>query len=249
MIFLFLSFFLSLMALAGPWPTCVRVRPNRSSKVVYKGQAQDIDSYSAFFDNHRRAKTDMDDFLKEKGIDTVYCVGLFGCVCVHVRVCARARVRVCVCGLFDVCVWFLWMCVFCSMIVCAVFCVCVCAVFCVWVCVGCVRACVFLFFSCLFWCPKRKRVNFPLQDWPTTIACSSLPATLQTWVTELFWWRFVCHGFGCPRTKCSSSFVLVFVLSQDGTRGISAEGVEQARKKLVELGVQIVQSADVLSHK
>ena len=41
-----------------------------------KGVHQDIDSYSAFFDNGRRFQTELHDVLSSKGVTEVYCVGV-----------------------------------------------------------------------------------------------------------------------------------------------------------------------------
>lgn len=44
--------------------------------IFQKGMNPDVDSYSGFFDNARRGDTGLGDFLKEKGIKTVYISGL-----------------------------------------------------------------------------------------------------------------------------------------------------------------------------
>lgn len=46
------------------------------SAIFQKGMNPDVDSYSGFFDNARRGDTGLGDFLKEKGIKTVYISGL-----------------------------------------------------------------------------------------------------------------------------------------------------------------------------
>lgn len=44
--------------------------------IFQKGMNQDVDSYSGFYDNARRGDTGLGDFLKEKGIKTVFVAGL-----------------------------------------------------------------------------------------------------------------------------------------------------------------------------
>ena len=55
-------------------------------KVIYKGMDKETDSYSAFFDNGKKNKTELDGFLKEKGIDTLYIMGLATDYCVKYTV-------------------------------------------------------------------------------------------------------------------------------------------------------------------
>jgi len=50
--------------------------------VVQKGTDILIDSYSGFFDNGKKKKTGLDDFLKSKGVDMVFIVGLATDYCV-----------------------------------------------------------------------------------------------------------------------------------------------------------------------
>lgn len=47
-----------------------------------KGTRTEIDSYSAFFDNNKGHQTELDDLLKQRHIDAVYCVGLATDYCV-----------------------------------------------------------------------------------------------------------------------------------------------------------------------
>jgi nicotinamidase/pyrazinamidase len=54
----------------------------RVHRVVQKGTDADIDSYSAFFDNGKRKQTEMDAFLKSKGVTEVYVMGLATDYCV-----------------------------------------------------------------------------------------------------------------------------------------------------------------------
>eukprot|EP00472_Partenskyella_glossopodia_P001051 CAMPEP_0197543326 /NCGR_PEP_ID=MMETSP1318-20131121/68171_1 /TAXON_ID=552666 /ORGANISM="Partenskyella glossopodia, Strain RCC365" /LENGTH=223 /DNA_ID=CAMNT_0043102651 /DNA_START=86 /DNA_END=757 /DNA_ORIENTATION=+ len=50
--------------------------------VVYKGTHKWVDSYSAFFDNDQKTKTDLDDILKKHHITDVVCAGLAFDYCV-----------------------------------------------------------------------------------------------------------------------------------------------------------------------
>lgn len=52
------------------------------TEVFTKGTDPTIDSYSGFFDNGHRKATGMGDWLKEKGVDTVYVMGLATDYCV-----------------------------------------------------------------------------------------------------------------------------------------------------------------------
>jgi nicotinamidase/pyrazinamidase len=52
------------------------------AKVFLKGTDPEIDSYSAFFDNLHRKATGLGDYLKEKGVDEVYLLGLATDYCV-----------------------------------------------------------------------------------------------------------------------------------------------------------------------
>jgi nicotinamidase/pyrazinamidase len=76
----------------GIWPVhCVQesngaridrrlLRPGDA--VVRKGQHQDVDSYSGFWDNERRHQTDLDATLHGKRVETVYVCGLATDYCV-----------------------------------------------------------------------------------------------------------------------------------------------------------------------
>lgn len=55
-------------------------------KVIYKGTDENIDSYSAFFDNGRKKETELDSFLKENNIDELYILGLATDYCVKYTV-------------------------------------------------------------------------------------------------------------------------------------------------------------------
>lgn len=56
------------------------------SEIFQKGQDPDIDSYSAFFDNGRRAKTRLDDWLQQQGINCLFIMGLATDYCVKYTV-------------------------------------------------------------------------------------------------------------------------------------------------------------------
>lgn len=76
----------------GPWPLhCVKdTKGSEIHKdlnigccaVIKKGLDPKVDSYSAFWDNHKAHKTELDDYLKEQGITDVDVVGLALNVCV-----------------------------------------------------------------------------------------------------------------------------------------------------------------------
>ena len=55
---------------------------SKVAKVFHKGENADIDSYSGFFDNGKRRKTGLEDYLRSKDVDTVYIVGLATDYCV-----------------------------------------------------------------------------------------------------------------------------------------------------------------------
>ena len=58
------------------------LKSEKITKIIYKGTDPNIDSYSAFFDNKKLKKTDLDAYLKSKNIDTLYVVGLATEYCV-----------------------------------------------------------------------------------------------------------------------------------------------------------------------
>lgn len=62
------------------------LRTDAFEKVFVKGTDPEIDSYSGFFDNGHRKATGLGDYLKEKGVDEVYIVGLALDVCVKFTV-------------------------------------------------------------------------------------------------------------------------------------------------------------------
>ncbi len=51
--------------------------------VVFKGTDPEIDSYSAFFDNGRLKKTELDSYLQRNGITSIYVAGLATDYCVY----------------------------------------------------------------------------------------------------------------------------------------------------------------------
>eukprot|EP00455_Lapot_gusevi_P003701 TRINITY_DN11491_c0_g1_i2.p1 TRINITY_DN11491_c0_g1~~TRINITY_DN11491_c0_g1_i2.p1 ORF type:complete len:274 (-),score=79.23 TRINITY_DN11491_c0_g1_i2:84-833(-) len=53
-----------------------------TDKVVRKGMNAMVDSYSGFFDNDHKVKTEMDDFLKQQGVTDVYLCGVATDYCV-----------------------------------------------------------------------------------------------------------------------------------------------------------------------
>lgn len=55
---------------------------SRIDRIFAKGTDPAIDSYSGFFDNGHRKATGLGDFLREKGVDTVYIMGLATDYCV-----------------------------------------------------------------------------------------------------------------------------------------------------------------------
>ncbi|EFE95062.1 bifunctional nicotinamidase/pyrazinamidase [Serratia odorifera] len=54
--------------------------------IFRKGQDPSIDSYSAFFDNGHRAKTDLDDWLRDRGVTELTVMGLATDYCVKFTV-------------------------------------------------------------------------------------------------------------------------------------------------------------------
>lgn len=75
------------------WPVhCVQGTPgaqfapglqvDRITHVVQKGTDAGIDSYSGFFDNGHRKATGLDAYLRSKGVDTLYVLGLATDYCV-----------------------------------------------------------------------------------------------------------------------------------------------------------------------
>ncbi len=55
-------------------------------KVIYKGTDPFVDSYSAFYDNGHRRSTNLESYLREKGVDKLFVVGLATDYCVKFSV-------------------------------------------------------------------------------------------------------------------------------------------------------------------
>ena len=62
------------------------LRTEAFEEVFVKGTDPEIDSYSGFFDNGHRKATGLGDYLKEKGVEELYIVGLALDVCVKFTV-------------------------------------------------------------------------------------------------------------------------------------------------------------------
>lgn len=58
------------------------LKQEKITKVFHKGTDPEIDSYSGFFDNGHRQSTGLADWLKAKGVDTIYVMGLATDYCV-----------------------------------------------------------------------------------------------------------------------------------------------------------------------
>ena len=59
------------------------LRMNKVEAIFRKGMYPSIDSYSGFFDNGHKKTTGLGDYLRGRGVDTVYVVGLAGDYCVN----------------------------------------------------------------------------------------------------------------------------------------------------------------------
>ena len=59
-----------------------QLKPTKNDFVVFKGNNENIDSYSAFFDNGKVSKTPLDNYLKSRNIKKVNVVGLAFDYCV-----------------------------------------------------------------------------------------------------------------------------------------------------------------------
>ncbi len=86
------------------WPVhCVQETPgsdfvpglkcNQWAAVFRKGTDPGVDSYSGFFDNHRRHDTGLSDFLKKAAISDVFIVGLATDYCVKATAIDGANLR------------------------------------------------------------------------------------------------------------------------------------------------------------
>lgn len=59
------------------------LRLDRAQLILRKGFRPEIDSYSAFYENDRQTATGLTGYLRERGIRTLYIVGLAKDFCVH----------------------------------------------------------------------------------------------------------------------------------------------------------------------
>lgn len=72
-------------------------------KVIYKGTDPKIDSYSTFFDNGHFKSTGLEQYFKEKKVDTVYIAGLATDYCVKFSVLDALKVGLKVYVIVDAC--------------------------------------------------------------------------------------------------------------------------------------------------
>jgi nicotinamidase/pyrazinamidase len=56
---------------------------DRAELIIRKGFRREIDSYSAFYENDRRTPTGLAGYLRERGLDRIFLVGLATDYCVH----------------------------------------------------------------------------------------------------------------------------------------------------------------------
>jgi len=54
----------------------------RIAEIIHKGMDPSIDSYSGFFDNGHRRSTGLEDYLRSRGVDAIYVIGLATDYCV-----------------------------------------------------------------------------------------------------------------------------------------------------------------------
>lgn len=59
------------------------MRTNKIAVIFRKGMNPAVDSYSGFYDNHRKVSTGLCGYLKEKGVSKVYFCGLASDICVY----------------------------------------------------------------------------------------------------------------------------------------------------------------------
>ena len=96
------------------WPThCVQNTPGaelhpdlnleRITRVFRKGTNPNVDSYSGFFDNGRRAATGLGDYLREQGVRRVYVCGLATDYCVAFTALDAAELGFETCVVEDAC--------------------------------------------------------------------------------------------------------------------------------------------------
>ena len=53
-----------------------------TGQIIRKGVNRDIDSYSAFFDNKKLSKTELEEIIKKESVSDVYVCGIATDVCV-----------------------------------------------------------------------------------------------------------------------------------------------------------------------
>lgn len=56
---------------------------NKIAVIFRKGMNPEVDSYSGFYDNHRKISTGLSGYLKEKGVKNVFFCGLAADICVY----------------------------------------------------------------------------------------------------------------------------------------------------------------------
>ena len=76
---------------------------SRIERVFYKGTNPRFDSYSAFFDNSHLRATGLGDYLKERGVDEVYVLGLATDYCVKATALDAVELGFRVCVVADGC--------------------------------------------------------------------------------------------------------------------------------------------------
>jgi len=59
---------------------------DRIARIIHKGMDPSIDSYSGFFDNGHRRSTGLEDYLRSRGVDAIYVMGLATDYCVKFTV-------------------------------------------------------------------------------------------------------------------------------------------------------------------
>ncbi|MDH5559322.1 MAG: bifunctional nicotinamidase/pyrazinamidase [Deltaproteobacteria bacterium] len=62
------------------------LKKDRIDRIIYKGIHREIDSYSCFFENDHKTATGLEDFLRLKGVTTVFIMGLATDYCVKYSV-------------------------------------------------------------------------------------------------------------------------------------------------------------------
>jgi nicotinamidase/pyrazinamidase len=60
----------------------LELNQSKIEKIIQKGNNPEIDSYSGFFENDKKTKTELDEYLLGKDVDTVYICGLATDYCV-----------------------------------------------------------------------------------------------------------------------------------------------------------------------